>query len=236
MTALLPLLGNKQLVKSGLVSEYRFTEGAGAVLTDYVSGYNGTLSAGTNAPDWVKEGLSFNGFQYVDCGNNILKTNNEPFTIMVAHAPAALQTKAGPICKNSSVGGSGGSGVYFSTNNTGTLSFQFFNTDGSKSRISNVSNPGYGAGEWRVHTGVFDGVISTIYKNGTRAPLNRSGFTADATNDLWIGRYGYTANTAYAGKVGYVLIYNQALTASEISQNLGFLRNVMWKRGVSIVY
>ena len=63
-TPLLP----QQVIQSGLLAEYRMTDGSGTVMTDSSgNGNNGTLAAGANAPTWISpSGLQFSGNQWVD--------------------------------------------------------------------------------------------------------------------------------------------------------------------------
>lgn len=51
------------LIQTNLISEFRFDEGSGQVLTDYKGGYNGQLGStsgsDTNDPTWTASGLDF---------------------------------------------------------------------------------------------------------------------------------------------------------------------------------
>ena len=125
---------------------------------------------------------------------------------------------------------------YRNTNNTGLKELLaqwtnansgnsfFFGFDNSAVRFTDNWNPitVAGAGNtnvWMNLVGVYTVSNAYIYLNGSLAATKGSGFTYTGTGPLIIGRQGELNAEYFDGNISNVLIYNRALSATEVSQN-----------------
>ena len=100
----------------------------------------------------------------------------------------------------------------------------FFGFDSSAVRFTDNWNPitVAGAGNtnvWMNLVGVYTVSNAYIYLNGVLAATKGSGFTYTGTGPLIIGRQGELNAEYFDGNISNVLIYNRALSATEVSQN-----------------
>jgi len=178
-----------------------------------ISGNNrtGTLTNGPllNASNYGS--IAFDGSDdYVTgIGSSIVPTSTAPYTVSV-------------WCYRNTNSGYKELLAQWTNANSGN-SF-FFGFDSSAVRFTDNWNPitVAGAGNtnvWMNLVGVYTVSNAYIYLNGVLAATKGSGFTYTGTGPLIIGRQGELNGEYFDGRISNVLIYNRALTASEISQN-----------------
>jgi hypothetical protein len=100
----------------------------------------------------------------------------------------------------------------------------YFGFQNSDVRFTDNWNPitVAGAGNtnvWMNLVGVYTVSNAYIYLNGSLAATKGSGFTYTGTGPLIIGRQGELDAEYFDGNISNVLIYNRALSATEVSQN-----------------
>ena len=174
------------------------------------NGYNGTLNGPTSNVS-NKGNILFNGSSdYVTgIGSSIVPTSTAPYTVSV-------------WCYRNTNSGYSELLAQWTSANSGN-SF-FFGFDSSAVRFTDNWNPitVAGAGNtnvWMNLVGVYTVSNAYIYLNGVLAATRGSGFTYTGTGPLIIGKQGELNGEYFDGRISNVLIYNRALTASEISQN-----------------
>tara|TARA_B110000503_G_C7156145_1_gene417402 strand:+ start:2089 stop:3270 length:1182 start_codon:yes stop_codon:yes gene_type:complete len=174
------------------------------------NGRNGTLNGPTSNVS-NKGNILFNGSSdYVTgIGSSIVPTSTAPYTVSV-------------WCYRNTNSGYKELLAQWTNANSGN-SF-FFGFDSSAVRFTDNWNPitVAGAGNtnvWMNLVGVYTVSNAYIYLNGVLAATKGSGFTYTGTGPLIIGRQGELNGEYFDGRISNVLIYNRALTASEISQN-----------------
>ena len=78
--------------------------------------------------------------------------------------------------------------------------------------------------QWNMWTGVYDGSAIKIYQNTTLGSTNnQTGNISSNTSSLFIGKDDFESRF-FNGDIGVTLIYNKALTDSEIAQNYNALK------------
>lgn len=227
-----------QVIQSGLIAEYRFTDGSGTTLTDFSgNNNNGTLGSGGNAPTWGAApgfGLIGNGVSqvFVDLpaavGPATVKTvqiftsfqNASLYSLGVNKSPALLQT----------------------TNSDETVGF-------SNAFFANFSWQAIGAwgnnqlARYTRASLVGTGLVSISMTNPDTYYLGSTALVANASNNLFnsgTGTFrffsGFTGFNAYyfPGTIYYAVFYNRALNAGEIAQNYLFIQGAMNNRGVQV--
>ena len=219
----LGVLANKgHLLSDGLVGCWLMNEGSGNIVQDLSgNGMNGTK---TGSPVWdagkygpvvncAAESAGFN------CGNNsILDFTTENFTVVMELTASASQTAWGSILNR---GLYQKEGWYISTG-AGTDEFRFVtNADATNDDETVVGNY-LEAGVSHIYTVVREGTQGRMYRDGVEASAyekQEAIATMDSSaDDLFIGRYTVDGIYDFDGKIGFVYIYNRALSASEIQQ------------------
>jgi len=100
----------------------------------------------------------------------------------------------------------------------GNNTMYFFTSNPANTVFGVVNDGGYSLNTWYHYTAVFNNGVQKIYRNGIEKGTSNVGYTSIYQNakNLWIAHY----STAYLnGKIPQLLLYNRALTASEILQN-----------------
>ncbi len=230
------------IVTAGLVAEWRFDNGAGQVLTDYVGGFHGTLGTGGGAdasdPTWTAAGLSFDGsndfvsiptMPAIAAVDIVFKTNAN---ISAASAGQALLSHANtstPIGLGSTTGALTNeiiaviqdSGDYTSNRRVGWTHA----SDVMASATWHLIQIDFRSGTptWDI---LLDGVSKANAIVGTPVAL-KSGVA-------W--RFGRTfANTQpLAGQIAYVLAYSAARSAPQVAQNRAALTTILAARGITL--
>ena len=101
-------------------------------------------------------------------------------------------------------------------------------TTPTKNVFKYFSNSFWPLNEWIQFTWVSNGSTFSFYKNGVSIESgNIAGTTSqtDAQSTLGIGRPNNSSCCEFDGKVGGVLVYNAALTATEVLQNYNAQKN-----------
>jgi hypothetical protein len=200
----------------GLVAAYGFNEGSGTVVTDVSgNGNNGTISGAT----WTTSGrygnaLSFNG-------TNALVTINNSASLQLTSA-MTLEAWVYPTTVNSEwrdVIYKGNDNYYLegTSSNSGhpvagaILGGVYAEAIGPNSLTANT---------WAHLAETYDGATLRLYVNGVQvASRAQTGAIATSTNPLQIGGdslYGQY----FAGRIDEVRIYNRALSAAEIQNDI----------------
>jgi len=231
-----------QIVTSGLIGQYAFTDGSGSTLTDSSgNGNNGTLGASTHAPTWVTGGgLTFShaSQQYVSFPAAL----NAARTVQIFYTYQTLASVGLMDLMASTVGSP--NGISLSVNNNSEFT-------GSSAGANGFSNPGF--------TVFGDGfVLSKLTANGIGLLTFLLGSSSDSTYDTVCWNNHITAtmssqlqsagiaggagvfqlggssivNSYFNGTVYYMAVYNRLLTTAEILTNYDFMYSVMQLRGV----
>lgn len=230
------------LVTNGLVSEYRFNEGSGTTLTDYISGYSGTLGTGAgDQPDWVAAGLSF-----VNANADVVVNTTMPDSVLLGAITVSVVVNltATAIFRDllSKCAGNGStqSPLDFLTSNAAsnpTLRSVRANTASLQ-----YSGPATVTGAYRMYSVVYaDGNVNTVptFYVGTTptsgsAPTGTgAGAATGSSANLRIGRRADGAAQT-DGTMAYILVYNRALSVAEITQNYTILQSRLAARGITL--
>ena len=221
---------------SGLVGQWHFDEGSGAVAADS-SGDNdiGNLFPANGLPQWAPgrfgSALSFDGNDGVripDNGHSVLDSNSSAVSVS-----AWVKRNGRPgsyryiVAKGASGCDSASYALY--TEPRGGLSFYISNGSSSGTTDYNVS-PGAGDGmwdgNWHLVVGTFDGRTLRLYVDGVQigAGTPFSGpiaYARTSSTDLYIGYYpaprGCLAR-GFSGSIDEPSVWNFALDAVQVAQ------------------
>jgi len=234
------LANQKDIVRAGLVSEYRFDEGNGTTLTDSVSGYNGTLGAGAgDLPDWVAAGLDF-----VPGNSDVVTNATMPDSALLGALTVCIvcQLDTGSAFRaflsKCLTNGATNNPLDFRTDNSATpkLASARSTATGTKAYVG----PNATIGAYRMYSVVYtDGNVDTVptyyvgttATGGSGATGSGSGAATGSGANLRIGRRADGA-VQMDGIMAHVLIYNRALSATEIAQNYAVLQPRLARRGI----
>lgn len=229
-------------VQSGLVAYYRFDDSAGTVLKDYASGYDGTLgTGGSDQPDWVTAGLDF-----VPGNADVVTNSTMPDSVLLGALTVC-------VVANIDTGSTFRHFVGKHAGNAATAAPLDFRTDNAASPKINVgrantanrvwqSNGAVTLGSWQMYSVTYsDGNVNTtpaLYINTTAQTVTAvggagSGAATGSSADLRIGRRADGA-VQMDGKIATILIYNRALSSTEITQNYTILQSLLASRGISL--
>jgi len=189
------------------VGDWQFDEGTGTTTYDSSTYSNdGTLS---NQSMWTTYGrvgsaLSFDGANYVDCGNDtsLNITGNISFGGWVYYTE--LVNFAGIIRMG---------GTYVRREDTGKFKFVFSGL--SDDAVQSTTQPVIG--KWYHIMGTYDGANIRVYVNGEEEACEASSgtLTGLGTSSVQIGKW----NSIYhKGKIDEVKIYNELLSAEEVRE------------------
>jgi hypothetical protein len=226
------------LVQSGLIAEYRLTEGSGTTITDFSgNGNTGTFGAAGAAPTWVSGtgGLSFNGGQYVTLPVAV----SNPHTVMVFFTSVltiaegsndfpligAADSSSAIMLQNF---GNTGLGV---NSYAGLLSGARITTFAGGAYVTITRNAWNGTG---LLTYVLDATTDVVYINGQ---LASNTYVAGGTYNRATAAYllgGSSGSLNYlVGKIYYAAFYNRELTSAEVAANSQYIANAVAARGVT---
>lgn len=114
-------------------------------------------------------------------------------------------------------GGTGASATYATFRNGSNLNVRL--RGGTVTTVSTIS-----ANTWYEVTVTWDGSTAKAYLNGVFATNLAVGTAAVQASNFTIGATGGGLNTYFDGKVSLALVYNRALTASEVTENFDFFK------------
>jgi len=209
---------------SGLVAAYNFNEGSGSTVTD-LSGHNlnGTIVGAT----WTTQGkygaaLSFNGTSsYVDLGNPAALQLTGSITLEAWVKAAATPPDDGQIVAKSN----DSSGWQLkTTRDAGPQNFNVTVTNSSGTRAKRFSTTTRALNTWYHVAGVYDASARTLttYVNGVLESGILQGTVPianlNAAVNANIGRR--TGGYYFNGIIDEVRIYNRALSATEIQNDM----------------
>lgn len=223
----------KAATNTGLVGYWAFNEGAGTKANDSSgNGNHGIFPGGASNPSWVygKHGkaLSFDGDNdYVTAPSSQKLRPSRNFTIS-AWVKFNNFSDYNEIIAHDENGGGDDGYILRTDQTTGTVTFSALNGNGFTSQ-SLTSSETLVAGNWYHVLGIYDDSYNLrVYINGIEdfnSPKIASGdVTYSVTTNVNFGRRGGTAgpNTQMAdGVIDEVLIYNRALTATEVQDLYG---------------
>ena len=208
---------------SGLVAAYNFNEGSGSTVTD-LSGHNlnGTIVGAT----WTTQGkygdaLLFNGTSsYVDLGNPAALQLTGSITLEAWIKAAATPDDGQIVAKSNDSSGS----QLKTTHDAGPQNFNVTVTNSSGTRVKRFSTTTRELNTWYHVAGVYDASARTltIYVNGVLESGTLQGTVPtanlNAAVNANIGRR--TGGYYFNGIIDEVRIYNRALSATEIQNDM----------------
>ena len=233
--AMLPRFSDPALITDGLILNYDFGSaetypGVGTNAQNLVgTGHTGTLN---NSPFYSGEG---GGSIYLDGTNDYIGTGNntalQPTNLTLElwfklSVVLSSQPTAYPLLVDKySLSSLSGYRLLFDRG-VDQLQFTMFNS----SQDNAVAITGAGAKlstNWNCVHGSFDGTTTKIYLNGVLQQTLSRTFTISYNNeDLYLGTYFEGSFQHYVNAYfGRFLIYNRALSESEIAQNFNNMRN-----------
>jgi hypothetical protein len=236
------------LITSGLVAEYRMTEGSGTTLTDSSgNGNTATFGSGGNAPSWNASpqlGLSFANGQYVDVPAAATPTSAVTAMVFFDAQPEANGTYGSPIFNNTS--GTGSFGILLQ-NLAGGIAPTFWCNGGSviapttNSGVAITKNLPYawaGAGAMTIVNDTVNG--EQLWWNNVPYVSAATACTSGVAGHLRIGGTssgnGAPVDVYLTGKVYYVAIWNRVLSNAEVIQQWNYVQDYMRSRQVSVTY
>ena len=207
-----PMLGQQinwiHPLPKGLVGLWAMNEGSGNKVFD-LSG-NGNTGILTGTLPWVPgesgPALDFAAANnWVNCGHNSCLNLTTEMSIIVKHYPVHTTNLT-------LVGKEGKLAYWFNT--YGTYQYQWY----SNNVAVLSSNNAFNITAWNVAAVVYDGININFYNNGVFINSSAAGApNSKPTDDLYFGIDPRDeTGLDYTGKISYVMIFNHALTASEI--------------------
>ena len=235
------------ILQDGLVAEWRFDDGAGQQITDYVGGFHAqlgaTASVDSGEPTWSATGVDMversQAENYVLVGSDLNMDDGSNRTVVVV-ASADLTDLGGT---------SFGYGLFNWTNpSETTLGDRWLLTINSNGKLS----IGTTFGQQFQHPGslVSDGWhFFAAVQNGTRhgdvtlhfdgeAPFNDPVWGSDFSNlsgaTCFMGSLGSAFGGFKDGRHAYCLVYNRALSDAEIAHNRMALAAILAGRAIML--
>ena len=206
-------------ITPGCVGCWRFDEGTGTLVRDS-SGYRND-GAATDL-SWVDGRIgkagSFNGSSsYVNCENDGSLMPTSEITVESWIYPTSF---SGAIHEDN-IASNEDNGYCLRTGN----GYPNFVIRGAGNWREAISEEQININNWYHLIGTFNGTQVKIYVNGIlKRTLDYSGSITASTTDLFIGRFGYSAERWFTGLIDEVRIYNRALSAEEIKAHFNYFR------------
>lgn len=208
-----------QDISSGLVGFWKMDERGGSTLIDHSKSNNNASIVDTRGVSWVtgKDGSALRMASPSTAGRYFSKVpHNSSLNITQAITISAWikPTKTG----NMMIAAKAPHGYEFGTFENGKLEFRINReSDGSRYRLRSHKNYTSNGNSWMHVAATFDGSKSTIYINGVPDNSATYGKTQirSNTNPLVIG--AKVTGYRWEGDLDNVMIYNRALSASEIA-------------------
>ncbi len=209
-------------VTNGLVGYWKFDEGSGTTTADNSgNGNNGVL---IGSPSWTtgKSGyaLTFNGANYVDCGN-AASLHVQSYTLSAWIRPSAINDSEHRIISNGGFGNTNGA-VDFVIAANGRL-VVLNQAENGQDECWSQSGSLLAVGTWSFVAATYDAATKDVklYLNGTEVSTTINTLRVPNPNpsyNLHIGTMGGPLTTYFRGSIDEVRVYNRALTSAEISQ------------------
>ena len=231
---------------TGATADYNFLQGSGTVLTDSSgNGNNGTLGTGAQAPAWTATGLAFSGQEQVALPAALNGT--ETFFVAAYINPLSRGTQAVntyPMFAGSSTGTAGlnllyaqtGQGVFVASGGGAYVPSIYANNATTTSGSTPIS--GFHVFAFVLGTG--SGSVDHLYIDGVEQPgYDRQGSSAgiQSSGNLFLGSSNVSPfNTSgFLGTMYRLRTYPvNTMTASQIQQITGSIRNDVQSRGVPV--
>jgi hypothetical protein len=212
---------------SGLVAAYGFDENTGTTVDDSSGdNNNGTLTNATWTTGKYGSALNFTGAtnSYVTINDAASLDETTGLTVEAWVNPSTLNSAdygwdAAVAKENRSSSANDVSYALYAANGTGTAPALHLNIKGKGDEgVQGMSV--LPLNTWTFLAGTYDGATMKLYVNGTLvASRTMAGSIVTSTNPLRIG--GDWSGEMFTGVIDNVRIYNQALSASEISTDMG---------------
>jgi len=198
---------------NSLVSWWRMDDGNSTHVFDYMGRNNGSVEGDAAQVDdgYFGKGFSFDGDDYVDCGEFDATESVSEFTVSVWVKSNDDTTSTHLIEKADGAGDDSFKLRFQSTH----LVFEVWNSSGSEAESNYIS--AITDKDWHHLAGVYNGTHVTSYIDndvGTSAVLN--GGVRVTTNNLIIGGHSGSLVGFWNGSIDDVMIFNRSLSAEEI--------------------
>jgi len=197
----------------GLVGCWLFNEGSGGQVFDLSGNRNdGSLVSTTWVPGKFGSAINFPGStDYINIADNPTLDTNK-MTICALFNKASIGNSLGGIVSKRVSGSDDAFQLYVDSSNK--LQFAIWIGDVNKytTSISTVS-----AGQDYFACGVYDGSNVSIYLDGKYENQTAASGTVDITVDPVRIGWTYSDTYSFSGIIDYVMIFNRALTPSEIA-------------------
>jgi hypothetical protein len=212
----MPVFVFNTIGRPGVIASYAFNEGSGAIVHDGTgNGHHGTIAGATWAANQGRFGhaLAFTGTGMVSIASSIGLELNGPLTIEAWVRPDANTGQLTVVAKEHA-----GEMAYALYANrvrgpTGLIRV-------SCAEIAAVGPAPLTIGQWTHLAMTYDGAFVRLYNNGAEirrvaisGPLDVSGGTLRIGGSTLLGQY-------FKGLIDEVRIYNRALSAAEIQQDM----------------
>lgn len=244
--SLLMLLRKKRttrIVSTGLLAEWRFTDGSGATLKDWGgNGYNGTLGASTAAPTWSSAGLTFAGAQYVNLYSASLGTAF-PGTLGTLEIVWTVDVAGtwGDATERYSVmfGGDANNSRAITKYSTANLVRYRNVTAATLKALTPTVGPTVAYHHF-VTTWNQSGDAINCYLDGalvSGSPLTAIGTWGASglqTDQAVIGAINTSAGSGFKGTIAYAVLRNAALSGAEVATEYTRLKSILALRGVTL--
>lgn len=221
------LHGQNKIVVNGLVMfvdarNHRSYPGSGTTWTD-LSGNGNNLTL-TNSPTWYSSGYFSTGSTgyFTGAGTASIPTGNSNYTMMVW---GRQNTSWGSAKGIISIGGYGtqhqSNALRTQTNtNVGNFHHYWWGNDLS----ANNNNGGLGVSTWFMVTAQFDGTNRRVWANTTNVASDTPSSHNVTSTTIQVGVTYIPSSEYFQGDIAMAMIYNRALTSTEILQNFNALR------------
>jgi alpha-tubulin suppressor-like RCC1 family protein len=196
--------------------------GTGTTWTDLSGNGNNLTLINPSSISWNNSGYFSTGATgyFSGSGTASIPIGNSNYTMMAwVRQPSSWGSRRGII----SIGGFGSSGVSNAlrtadNTNVGNFLHWWYSYDLT---VSN-NNAGLSAGTWFMVTAQFDGTNRRVWANATNVGSDTPGNVHNVQTTAVLLGNGPDPNSLFQGDIAQALIYNRALSATEIQQNFNF--------------
>ncbi len=203
-------------VKTGLVLWYDMSSTT-STITDLSASHNNGVAYGTTYAKLPggSGSRTFDGLNdYILTKNTASLNPTSGMTVEVLFKPTKANALQTLVSKSRSSSPGDGYTLWLSSNNK-PQSIVF-----NKQRAETyVYGSAIVANKWYDVASVYDGSTVTIYVNGVKSGSVACVGTSPSAMDLTIGKYSPSSTAFFTGSMANVMVYNRALTASELKTN-----------------